>query len=302
MTTPTLFPLFPSDGSPLVETFNELTAVSTARWSGRESRRALRAFPQLVLAGNFQLWGDEYDQLEPMRSGGKVLVPAWMHPVQDLATAPRLDALYNRDALTVVKLLCQTADDAVVVERECTQTGLLTTALPAGTVKAYPLVEARLTEDSFDVESKTSSTHFVGLSFLSTTTDEGDTYTGATFDGLPVFPAPGDGTEDMRDGGQALRTETVLAFDRWSAGHIEVEDFLYARGIVSGRFRAMTRTDVIALRAFLRACRGRASGFWWPHPKTGALTRWRLAADSVSLSYLTTTTAEASLRFVELPE
>lgn len=296
-----LFPLTPNDGSPLVETFDDLTAIGTARWTGKEARRRCRAFPQYALEGSFIMWDDEDAALAPLVAGNKALVPTWMHPVI-LSPTPRLDALYNADALSTVRLVCFVDSAPVVIERECDQTGLLTEALPAGTTKAYPLVEARLTEDSFSVEQVTANTRTTRLSFLSTTLDEGDAYAGATFQGLPLFPVPTDGTADMRQGSESLKVEQALAFDRWSAGHVEVQSFLYARGMASGKFIAMTRRDVLALRAFLRACRGRYQAFWWPHPKTGALTKWRLAADSRSLSYLTTNTAEASLRFVEIQE
>lgn len=297
----TLFPLTPNDGSPVVETFDDLTAINTARWTGKEARRRCRAFPQYALEGSFIMWDDEDAALAPLVAGNKALVPAWMHPVI-LTPAPRLDALYNADALSTVRLLCFVDSGTVVIERECDQSGLLTEPLPAGTAKAYPLVEARLSEDSFTVEQVTANTRTTGLSFLSTNTDEGDAYTGATFQGLPLFPVPTDGTADMRQGSESLKVEQALVFDRWSAGHVEVQSFLYAKGVASGKFIALTRADVLALRAFLRACRGRFQAFWWPHPKTGALTKWRLAADSRSLSYLTTTTAEASLRFVEIDE
>lgn len=299
--SPAPFLIRPDGASQLIERFEALTAFSQAKWSPVESRRRCRAFPHYTLDANYQLWGDEYAALAPVRAGNNVLLPIRMHAAPAADGQSRLDALFNKDAPSAVRIYALGVGQEAVVEALCDQFGNVS-GLPAWAHTAIPVIEARLSGDSFEVEQRTLNTHLVQLAFTSTSVDEGDRYDGPLLAGLPVLPTPTDGTQSLRDGSEALRTSVQLSFDSWGAGHLELREFLFSRGQVSGRFVALNRTDVIALRSFLRVLHGRYQAFWWSHPTTGAMARWRLASDSVELAYSNPSTAAASLSFVELEE
>lgn len=295
--TATLFTTRPSTS--LSETFDELTAISTARFSGRELAKPCRAFPRLRFAGSFVLSTDEVLELRALQeAGGAVEVPAWVHPVQvNQDGQARMDALFNSDGYTTQRFWCSGAEQ--VAEIEVSPLGVLLSPLPQGTAYAWPLVSARLADESFAVESRTSALHEVSLAFACSTLDEGET---ALANPPTALPLPTSALHGITLQSGAASASLESSFDAFDAGHIQLRKLLFTRDTLSLELLAFNRAECIALRTFVRNLRGRANTLSLRHPHTQQMTVWRLASDSTTLEYLTTTTVRASLKFTEVKQ
>lgn len=331
MTNPALIPitfftLRPNSGAGFVERFESLTAFNESR-NGSEDRRKLRAFPYYALQLEY-VFSTNTERLAKASiensNGGKFELPLYLHPVQGIGTAtPRLDAAFSLDLpastftparrdieLFVVfkdgstsRLVYGITQDGLIVRR---QPSLGDTTLFGTTVAvAYPILRGASIEGDGFRTSMLSKGVFTGqVSFFSRSLDEGDRYTGLVQSGLPVFPTPAipslHGTSH-RDGAAALQSNYILRFDREDAGHLPIESWLYTKRSISGTFRTLTRADSVALRLFLMRLHGRFQAFLFPDPVDGTLRKWRLASDTVELTWLTTEAMETNLTFIELP-
>lgn len=292
MSTP--FFLFPDGASPTVERIEALTDVQISR-NGTERRAALRAYPRYGLSANFVVIGPAaLAAFAPMRSGSPVLVPAWMHPFESTdGASPVVDAIHtpgpSRSFLVRSRNgAWRQVSFAVLADRTLA-------GWDAADVRAWPLVEARSTDDSFDIEHRSMNARLVSLSLMSTSVDEGELPAVPMLDGKPVLSARADWSQAPSEG-------TAFSSNAWDAGHLTEWELRHAKRTVSVQFTLMSRQAVLEFRAFMRALRGRFQAFRYADPTSGDMKTWRLGNDVVELQYFKPGLARCALQLVELFE
>lgn len=306
LTTSNLFTARPDGSQPFIERLEFSTAVQVGR-SGKEDRRAQRAFPRVSLSAFYIFRGSEADVLEPLKAGARVLVPFWPHPARRdsaLGNKYRFRAGYSPSANNLPVLARQASGWSLeTVALSSVTSGLLENNLFAvnqpSVLAVYPVLDARLSDDSFSVEQLTADKYTTSLTFLSHSFDEGDVaWTGPTLGGKPLLI-----TEGVQPGNVSTQGIQVVA-DSFDAGHLELRDVLYAKKSVAVRFRFIGEADVMAFRQFVRFVQGRFRAFYWLVPGEAAPRLFRLSSDLVELAHISMPyrAMDCNLTFIEVEE
>lgn len=283
-----------ADGaSPRVERLEWLTDVQISR-NGTEHRRALRALPrwsqsgQLVLLDDYR--GGQISALEPILAGQAVTAPCWMHQIPVLAGgATTADAIVRASTVADFLAVPPNAGPFPAVALSVGASRGIAAANPATQLALYPLLEMRCT-DGIDAEARSPGVRVMQLTLTATSplNETVDAWTDVGDNELPNFPVRLNGREAVRD----AAAFSAKSFD---AGHLWSWEPRYSKRTVSGLISLLSRAEIIEMRRFLYAVRGRAVAFNWHCPLDDEPKLWRFASDSLELAYTTPSIAE--LRF-----
>lgn len=316
MPSPTPFFTFPDGSAPRVERFIERTAVHESEYSPEEMRESLRSQPRYELEGTFVLFDGERDTLAPLAAAGpgaELLVPAWMHPSIPATATERLQ---GPPILAVAKPFVagstvsaypytspvvfnpEAADVRIADVRVFGGTTLGT--LPTGALAwrttdrgCYPLVQCRLSEDSFSVTRQSGKVTTTKLVFTSDSVPEPvgvDVLNGTT--AWPMMLAP--------DGAQKIVTDHSFRGFSYDGGNLRTYKPRFRKEQVSILLTLLTRADALRARRFLLHRRGRYGTFHWPDPRDGVRKLVRLASDTWEMRWHNSHTAQIALSLVLL--
>lgn len=297
MPTPTPFLVLADGSAPRVERLEWLTDVQIAR-DGTEHRRALRALPrwsqsgQLVLLDNYR--GGQLEQLAPLLAGQSVLAPAWMHqfPVlpAGVTTADAMVRARTPQSLSYADFLA-ISPTGVYSQANFSigYSGEVATANPSTHALLLPLLEMRCT-GGIDAEARSAGSRAIQLTLTATQplSETVGAWTDNDENGRPNFPQRLNWRESVRDG-------TAFSANSFDAGHLWSWEPRYSKRTVSGLVSLTSRAEIIEMRRFLYATRGRAIAFNWHCPLDAEPRVWRFASDSLELAYSAPSRAE--LRF-----
>lgn len=299
MSTPTFY-TWPTGGESLVEHFTELTALETG-FDGTEHRRACRAFPRYGLSASFPLWDDERATVWPFETNATVLIPVWMHPLPSRASgqSPLVTAVYGQG---VGKRFVVKRVDGSLHELTATVSASSPTATPAiagewsaADIVAFPVVEARLSDDSFSLEVLSPTAYQAALAFESDSVQEPiPAYSGPLSAGLPLLA-------ERHDWRAKPQRQTAWSANTFDNGHLSTFELRHRKRTVPVQFTLLSRDAALAFRLFIRQLRGRFQAFRWV-AFDGVERTYRLASDTWELQWHGSATATCSLRFVELEE
>lgn len=297
---PSPFLTWPTGAEALVESFTELTALETA-YNGTEHARVCRAFPRYGLSASFVLFDDERSSLWPFDTNAKVLIPAWMHPLPARAPgeSPLVTVLHSAgvDKLFAVKRSDGSLSlrSAIVADNNPTDYPAIGGSWTTDDIEAFPVFEARLTGDSWNIEVQGPSVHTAALTFESDSVLEPiPAYNGLTSGGLPLLA-------EAHDWSAKPARETGFSANSFDNGHLSTFELRHAKRTVPVQFTLMSRNAALEFRLFMRQLRGRAGRFRWV-AFDGIERTYRLAADTWQLKWTGSATAICSLRFVEIEE
>lgn len=289
-----------ADGAaPRVERLEWLTDVQTAR-DGTEHRRALRELPrwsqsgQLVLLDNYR--GGQLDQLGPILAGQSVLAPCWMHQFTVLpAGATSADAIVRASTVADFFAVSPTGVYSQAALSVST-TRKVAAANPATHALLLPMLEMRCV-DGLDAEARSTGSRTLQLTLTATQplAETVDAWTDIDENGRPVFPQRLNWREPVRDS----TGFSAISFD---AGHLWSWKARHAKRTVSGVVSLLSRAEVVEMRRFIYATKGRAFAFSWHCPLDEAPSVWRFDADAMELAYTKPSVAEFRFAAVEVSE
>lgn len=264
---------------PLSEQLVWSTDVQVAR-RGAESRRALRAYPRQTISFDVLFSTPSARvSLDLLRTGGEVLVPLWQHAFERPDTVP--DA--GLAPLGSVLALTHTG-----THRALPRDGF---SWPLGFEIAAPAARARILGNQQQLTHVNGRIAQAKASFQLLSFDEDVTpYPGGSLD-LDTFRYAFVATEQIDTDANEHDTGT-------QDGLYEAR---YQKRSFSVAVTLRDRAEIVAFRQFLFAVRGRLSALTWTPPFDSAPPRlWRLASDTVEISYLRPSYATCTLSLVEL--
>lgn len=276
------------------ETISSRCHAAEPSRNGTEAFACVRAYPRVTLSGSFTLLsGTPEAALDDLHAGGQLLVPAWMHPLVQLEGGGlACDAIYtgSHDAKPFMLRLVPGGPWAVV---ECPVVDSVLT-LAEAYIEGYPMLPARLAEDSFSLEHITPTARKTGLSFTAFELNEqpGPAEAGA----VGGYAVPG-----LLDGSQATGVQRSFAAYTFDEGGLTAWEKKFAKRSVKALVSLRTRAEVLAFRRFVYAVQGRSGVVSLRSPVDSVTRRYRLASDDVRLEYLKPSFARCELSLVETP-
>jgi hypothetical protein len=286
----------------MVERFTEQTYVETAELmaDAPEYRRPGRAYPRYELSAKFVLFDEERATLADMEAGSEVLVPVWMHPFhartgEFAGSAPQVLAIHRSTVGGKRFLIQPRVGTSRIAATPVTGNKTLAAIWdPTGDRVAYPVVRARLGDDSFTIESRSSTAHTVNLTFVSDEPQE------------PVMSQFGnyqDRAEVLTaNWRQSIKTDINHSANTFDNGNVRSWSLRHTKRGVSVLLSAFSRDDIWRLRTFLLNQRGRWKAFSWTDPRDGVVKRFRLGSDVLELNYLNEGAMQTAVRFIEVQE
>lgn len=264
---------------PLTEQLAWSTDVQVAR-RGAESRRALRAYPRQTISFDVLFsTPSARASLGLLRTGGEVLVPLWQHAFERPSEAP------DAGLVPLGNVLALTHTGA----HQTIPLGSFT--WPSGFEIAAPAAKARILSNQRQLTHVNGRIAQAKAAFQLLSFDE------------DVAP-PASGTLDLDAFCYAFVSNEQLdtdANEHDNGTQDGVYETRYQKRSFSIAVTLRDRAAVVAFRQFLFATQGRLSALTWTPPFDAAPQGlWRLASDTVEISYLRPSYATCTLSLVEL--
>lgn len=281
------FLVLPNGSSLMTEEIEHRCHAAEPARDGTDDIRCVRALPRLTFGAQFTLLSrvDEAD-LADLPVDQALWVPAWMHPLVNNG-----DGSFSVDAIATPGL----ARRFVVRETYGGALTLITSDVSedrvlsaSGFVEGWPAVEARLSDESFQLEYITPTVRTTNLAFTSYNTDE-----------RPSVPSPLVLPAAV-DGSSAIQVQRTFAAVTQDEGGIVQRKPLHTKRQLSAQFTLMSRAQVLAFRRFVYSLRGRSGSFTWQSPLDATPQQYRLAADTTRIDYLKPSLARCTLALVDL--
>ena len=336
MTTPSIFAPLPDFSSPIIERLTWSTDVQISR-NGTERRTQWKAVPHYDYEwSTFALPGSQdAAALAAQTTPALFSIPLWPHAaVQDVPDLmpcwpSQLNPIDSTTAaLPLVSTLIGYSDGS------SPSTFLLVVDSRQNLVWEYGGLPANFPRDSgtrppFRLVAPCASGYLSASRSASWVTNQLATYkvvanlqpyfeqqslsSGVDSSGKKVYPQLSLMTDD--DAASVLAgAATVLVQDFTSPAHEQQDDsvadivtsttravdYRYTKRSVSIDVTCFSRAEILALRRFLFACRGRFASFSWQAPQDSVPHTWRLASDAIEISYTTTAVARTKLKLTQL--
>lgn len=282
----------------MVERFTEQTFVEVAELTtdAPEYRRPGRAFPRYELSGKFVLFDEQRATLAAVEAGSNLLVPCWMHPLyartgEFAGSAPWVSVIHRPGVGDKNFLIQSSLGDSRIAATPTTGNNRTLAAVwnPAADSIGYPVVRARLSDDSFSIESMSPTAHVVSLTFVSDEPEE-PVVLGSRFTGEYT-------SSNWR---QSVKTDVNHSANSFDNGNVRTWSLRHTKRGVSVLLSAFDTPTILLLRSWLLSHRGRWKAFTWTDPRDGAVKTFRLGSDVLELRYINSSTMETSVRFVEV--
>jgi hypothetical protein len=271
MTTPYIFSAPRNGSTPVVERLEWLTDVQTSR-NGTEVRRGRRAYPRYTYTFDIYVASDiSRACLQALRTETSFLVPLWAHVFERPDRAPSAGIAYSAPQLMQL-------DHAGA--RQITNATSITWA--AGYDVAAPCIVARYagSQRSFShvVPGKvaTSSVSFRLENFREAVNTYPPNVTGSTIRDITFLTSAGGGLAEQI-------TDNANNFDN---GNIDLYESKYLERIYNVSIVLNTRANIVVFRRLLFWLQGRLNPLFWTAPGDTVRRTWRLASDSVDITYL----------------
>ena len=283
MTAPANFFAHRDASTPCRELLEWLTDVPIARDGTDAARSQLRAYPRHTYSFDIVSTKDgDKAWLSALRTGETFLLPLWCHAFQ----RPDTEASAGVAATSPVLVGLTPHGEGV--------------AVPAGAfawdVDSYiaaPAALGRPVADSRSVTFVTSGIQRTAVAFrLLDFKEEVAAYSGPTSGGLPTLaPFTGYWTNPKEQ-----VDVNANAFDN---SHLDLYEARYFKRTFTLDLTLTTRAQILAFRQLMFALKGRLNPVRWAAPGEAEST-WRLASDSVDISYHRPGLATCQLSLVQL--
>ncbi len=283
MPTPDLFTAPRNGASPASESIEWKTDVQISR-NGTEARSQVRAYPRYIYSWDiYSASSISRACLQALRTEDQFTIPLWPHvferPATDptagiAATAPACLQLAN-DGGSSADTAPITWADGYAVAAPCAQARYEGAERSITHVVAGKLATAQVSFRLEDFEEAVAS------------------YAGATSLSMPLldpFTGYGGGLAENAVDNQNMRDN----------GNLDIRESRYKQRIYTLNIVLNSRERIVAFRQLMFALKGRLNPLRWTAPGDSIERTWRLAADSVVLSYLRPGYATTSLSLKQL--